>query len=59
MNLPEKYSTDDEDEFKFINLINETNENYELAYDSKEAKIYVKIVSNMEFIYFYFFLIDR
>ena len=59
MNLPEKYSTDDEDEFKFINLINETNENYELACDSKEAKIYAKIVSNMQFIYFYFFLIDR
>ena len=49
MNLPENYSTDDEDEFKFINLMNETNESYELAVDSKNVKTYSKIVSHIKF----------
>lgn len=30
INLPENYSADGEDGFKFINLIKESNENYEL-----------------------------
>ena len=45
LNLPENYSTDIEDEYKFISLINETNEDYELAIDSKTTKVYAKIVS--------------
>ena len=45
MNLPENYSTDDEDEFKFISLLNEGNDDYELAVDSKTIKIYAKMVS--------------
>ena len=45
MNLPENYSTDDEDEFKFITLLNEGNDDYELAVDSKIIKIYAKMVS--------------
>ena len=49
MNLRENYSTDDEDEFKFINLMNETNESYELAVDSKNVKTYSKIVSHIKF----------
>ena len=47
MNLPENYSTDDADEFKFINLINESNDNYELAVDSKTVKTFAKIVSQI------------
>ena len=46
MNLPENYSTDIEDEYKFISLINESNDNYELAVDSKTIKVYAKIVSH-------------
>ena len=45
MKLPENYSTDDEDEYKFINLMNESNDSYELAVDSKKIKVYAKIVS--------------
>ena len=45
LNLPENYSTDIEDEYKFISLINESNEDYELAIDSKTTKVYAKIVS--------------
>jgi hypothetical protein len=45
MNLPKNYSTDDEDEYKFINLMNEPNDSYELAVDSKIIKVYAKIVS--------------
>ena len=45
MNLPENYSTDDEDEYKFINLMNESNDSYELAVDSKIIKVYAKVVS--------------
>ena len=45
MKLPDNYSTDDEDEYKFINLLNESNDSYELAVDSKKIKVYSKIVS--------------
>ena len=45
MKLPENYSTDDEDEFKFINLMNEPNDSYDLAVDSKKIKVWAKIVS--------------
>ena len=45
LNLPENYSTDDEDEFKFINLMNEPNDSYELAVNKEEIKVYAKIVS--------------
>jgi len=48
MNLPENYSTDDADEFKFINLINESNDNYELAVDSKTVKTFAKITNNIQ-----------
>lgn len=48
MNLSENYSTDDEDEFNFINLINCSNEDYELAADSKQCKVYAKVVSNIK-----------
>ena len=56
MKLPENFSTDDEDEFKFINLINEPNDSYELAVDSKIIKIYAKMVSlinNKYYIFYY------
>ena len=43
--LPPGYSTDDELEFKVINLINEPKEKYELATESKLAKIYKREVS--------------
>ena len=45
LNLPENYSTDDEDEYNFISIINEPNDSYELAIDSKNVKVYSKIVS--------------
>ena len=45
MRLPDNYSTDDEDEFKFINLMNEPNDSYDLAVDSKTIKVWAKIVS--------------
>ena len=45
MNLPANYSTDYEEEYKFINFINEPKDNYELVSDSKKIKIYAKIVS--------------
>jgi hypothetical protein len=45
MRLPDNYSTDDEDEFKFINLMNESNDSYDLAVDSKTIKVWAKIVS--------------
>ena len=50
MKLPENYSTDDEDEYKFINLMNESNDSYELAVDSKKIKVYSKIVSKLKLI---------
>ena len=46
LNLPENYSTDDEEEFKLITLINESNDNYETVVDSKNIKVYAKIVSH-------------
>ena len=45
MNLPENYSTDDEDEYKFINIINEQNDSYELVVNTEIIKVYAKIVS--------------
>ena len=54
MNLPENYSTDDEDEFNFINLINGPNEDYELAVDSKQCKVYSKVVSKTKYIKFFY-----
>ena len=45
MNLPTNYSTDNEDEYKFINYLNEPNDNYELVVNSKKTKVYAKIVS--------------
>ena len=47
LNLDENYSTDDENEFKFISLINETNDNYETVVDSKTIKVYSKMVSHI------------
>jgi hypothetical protein len=44
-NLADNYSTDDEDEYKFINLINESNDDYETVVDSKTIKVFAKIVS--------------
>ena len=44
-NLDENYSTDDEDEYKFIQLINESNDDYEKVVDSKTIKVFAKIVS--------------
>jgi len=41
--LPAGYSTDDEIEYKLINLINEPRENFSLVVDSKEAKVYKKV----------------
>ena len=45
LNLDENYSTDDEDEYKFITLINESNDNYEKVHETKTIKVYSKIVS--------------
>ena len=47
LNLDENYSTDDENEFKFISLINETNDKYETVVDSKTIKVYSKMVSHI------------
>ena len=43
--LPPNYSTDNEGEYKLINLINEPKEKYTLAAESKYAKIYKREVS--------------
>lgn len=43
--LPPGYSTDDEGEYKLINLINEPKENYKFATDSDYSKVYKRIVS--------------
>ena len=45
MHLPENYSTDDEDEYKFINYMNESNDSFEKVMESKKITIYAKIVS--------------
>ena len=45
MHLPENYSTDDEDEYNFINYMNESNDSFEKVIDSKKIKIFAKIVS--------------
>ena len=58
--LPPGYSTDDEGEYKLINLINEPKEKYQLAVESKYAKIYKREVSinlNNYIINFYIFLL--
>ena len=57
--LPPGYSTDDEGEYKLINLINEPKEKYKLAAESKNAKIYKREVSinlNNYKIYIFFLL---
>ena len=43
--LPPGYSTDDEGEYKLINLINEPKEKYKFATDSDYSKVYKRIVS--------------
>ena len=43
--LPPGYSTDDEGEYKLINLINEPKENYKFATDSEYSKVYKRKVS--------------
>lgn len=43
--LPPGYSTDDELEYKAINLINESREKYELAEESNLVKVYKREVS--------------
>lgn len=45
--LPPGYSTDDEGEYKLINLINEPKENYKFATDSEYSKVYKRIVSHI------------
>ena len=45
MHLPENYSTGDEDEYKFINYMNESNDSFEKVMESKKITIYAKIVS--------------
>ena len=51
--LPPGYSTNDELEYKVINLINEPKEKYKLATESSLAKVYKREVSNIIIIYFY------
>ena len=43
--LPPNYGTDDDLEFKLINLINEPKENFTLACENKNAKVYKRRVS--------------
>lgn len=43
--LPPGYSTDDEGEFKIINIINEPKEKYKFAAESKYCKVYKRKVS--------------
>ena len=45
--LPPGYSTDDEGEYKLINLINEPKEHYKFATDSEYSKVYKRIVSHI------------
>ena len=40
--LPPGYSTDDENEYKLINLLNESRNNYELAVEEDNIKVYKK-----------------
>jgi hypothetical protein len=53
--LPPGYSTDDELEFKLVNLINEPRDKYTLAVESSkyETKVYKRPVSNNIFNYLY------
>ena len=48
--LPPGYSTDDELEYKVINLMNEPKENYKLVTESDLAKIYKREVCKIIFI---------
>ena len=43
--LPPNYSTDNEGEYKLINLINESKDKYIFAGETKYAKIYKREVS--------------
>ena len=45
--LPPGYSTDDEGEYKLINLINEPKEHYKFATESEYSKVYKRIVSHI------------
>ena len=45
--IPPGYSTDDEGEYKLINLLNEPKEKYKLAVESKYAQIYKREVSKI------------
>lgn len=49
--LPPNYSTDDELEFKVINLINEPNDNFKFACDNKYVKVYKRKVSYIYLIF--------
>jgi hypothetical protein len=50
--LPPNYSTDDELEFKVINLMNEPVENFTFACENKYVKVYKRKVS---FLYIFYF----
>ena len=52
--LPDNYGTDDELEYKFINLINEPKENYKLACENEHAKVYKKRVRKILIKYIFF-----
>ena len=49
--LPPNYSTDDELEFKVINLINEPIDNFKFACDNKYVKVYKRKVSYIYLIF--------
>jgi hypothetical protein len=47
--LPPNYSTDNEGEYKLVNLINESKDKYILAGETKYAKIYKREVSTYNY----------
>ena len=48
VDLPHNYSTDDELEFKVLNLLNEPRQNYKLACENERVQVYKKKVSNIQ-----------
>lgn len=48
VDLPPNYSTDDELEFKVLNLLNEPRQNYKLACEKERVQVYKKKVSNIQ-----------
>ena len=48
VDLPPNYSTDDELEFKVLNLLNEPRQNYKLACENERVQVYKKKVSNIQ-----------